>query len=336
MFTMRFDMRAPVFGAAPADLYETALEMAAWGEANGCMAVQVSEHHRSSDGYLPSPLILASAIAARTRTLPIQVAALVLPLHDPVDIAEQMVVLDLVSRGRVSYVMVVGYVPAEYAMFGRDMKGRGKRIEECLDVIQAAFRGEEFEYEGRPVHVTPAPFTPGGPFLFMGGGSAVVARRAARYGMGVLAMGGNPELESIYLDACKEYGKTPGMFIDPEPGQPNSAFVARDPDAAWKEWGPHLLHDAMGYAEWMGDDIESATKSQSMTVEALRAEEGNYRIFSPEEAIAEIETRGRIQMQPLCGGLPPEMAWESLKTLVSDVLPNVKSSTGRIPPTAST
>lgn len=324
MFTMRFDMRAPAFGAKPADLYSAALEMSAWGQANGCMAIQVSEHHRSSDGYLPSPMILASAIAARTETIPIQVAALVLPLHDPVDIAEQMVVLDLVSKGRVSYVMAVGYVAAEYAMFGREMKGRGRRIEECLDVLQAAFRGEEFEYEGRPVRVTPSPFTEGGPFMFMGGGSPVVARRAARYGMGVLAMGGNPELRSIYLEACEEHGKPPGLFIDPEPGQPNSAFVARDPDLAWEKWGPHLLHDAMAYAEWMGDDIDSATKSGSLTIEGLRAEKGNYQIFSPEEAIAEIEARGRIQLQPLCGGLPPEYAWESLETIAGDVIPNVK------------
>jgi alkanesulfonate monooxygenase SsuD/methylene tetrahydromethanopterin reductase-like flavin-dependent oxidoreductase (luciferase family) len=324
MFTMRFDMRAPTSGAKPADLYETALEMSAWGEENGCMAIQVSEHHRSSDGYLPSPMILASAIAARTKTIPIQVAALILPLHDPVDIAEQMVVLDLVSKGRVSFVMAVGYVAAEYAMFGQEMKGRGRRIEKCLDVLQAAFRGDEFEYEGRPVRVTPAPFTEGGPFMFMGGGSPVVARRAARYGMGLLAMGGNPELRSIYLEACEEYGKTPGLFIDPEPGQPNSAFVARDPDAAWEKWGPHLLHDAMAYAEWMGDDIDSATKSKSLTIEGLRAEKGNYQIFSPEEAIAEIEARGRIQLQPLCGGLPPEYAWESLETIVRDVLPKVK------------
>ena len=325
MFTMRFDMRAPAMGAAAPDLYAAAIEMASWGEEKGCMAVQVSEHHRSRDGYLPAPLILASALAARTQTLPIQVAAMILPLHDPVEVAEQMAVLDLISKGRVSYVMAVGYVPAEYAMFGREMKGRGRRMEECLEVLKKAFAGEEFEYEGRPVKITPQPMTPGGPFLFMGGGAPAVARRAARFGMGVLAMGGNPDLEQIYLDACKEYGTTPGMFIDPPLDQPNSAFVARDPDAAWAKWGPHLLHDAMAYAEWMGDSIESSTKSGAMTVESLRAENGNYRIFSVDEAIAEIETRGRIQMQPLCGGLPPEFAWESLETLVSDVLPRVKS-----------
>ena len=76
MFTMRFDMRAPAeLGASPSDLYRAALEMAEWGERRGCLAIQLSEHHGASDGYLPAPLVLASAIAARTARTPIQVAA---------------------------------------------------------------------------------------------------------------------------------------------------------------------------------------------------------------------------------------------------------------------
>src|SRR5512134_3843091 len=150
---MRFDMRAPEGGAPPAELYRAALEMAEWGEANGCLAVQVSEHHGSPDGYLPSPLVLASALAARTRKLPIQVAALLLPLHDPIELAEQMAVLDLVSGGRVSYVLAVGYREEEYVMLGRDFRGRGRRMDACLEALRRAFSGETFEFEGRQVHV---------------------------------------------------------------------------------------------------------------------------------------------------------------------------------------
>src|SRR4030095_1327681 len=91
VFMLRFDMRAPAHGAPAAALYPAAVEMAAWGERNGCLAVAISEHHESPDGYLPAPLLLASAIAARTQRIPIQVAALTLPLHDPVELAEQMV-----------------------------------------------------------------------------------------------------------------------------------------------------------------------------------------------------------------------------------------------------
>ena len=102
-----------------------------------------------------------------------------------------------------------------------------------------------------------------------------------------------------------------------------SAFVARDPDEAWAKWGPHLLHDAQAYAEWMGDDIESATKSIASSVEALRAEKGNYQILSVDEAVAEIERSGVLMTQPLCGGMPIDYAWESLETIARDVLPRV-------------
>lgn len=324
MFTMRFDMRAPEIGAPRAELYRAALEMAEWGEQHGCVGLQVCEHHRSADGYLPAPLILASAFAARTQKTPIQVAALILPLHDPVEMAEQMAVLDLVSGGRVSYVVAIGYVPAEYAMFGREMKGRGQRLEESVRVMQRLWRGEEFEYEGRRVKVTPLPHTPGGPFLMLGGGVPATAKRAARLGLGVLAMGGDPEFEQRYQAACRAEGREPGLCINPKPGVPLSVFVSRDPDTAWKKWGPHLLHDARAYAEWMGDDIESATKSLAPDVDALRAENGNYRIVTPDEAVALIRENGTLMLQPLCGGMPPEYAWESLETLARDVLPRVE------------
>jgi len=323
MYTMRFDMRAPDFGAPRADLYKAAVEMAAWAESRGCAALQVCEHHRSKDGYLPAPMILASAIAARTTTLPIQVAALIVPLHDPVALAEQMSVLDLVSAGRVSYVVAIGYVPAEYDMFGRDMKGRGRRLEESVRVMQRLWRGEEFEYEGRRVKVTPLPHSPGGPILSMGGGVAASARRAARLGLGMVAMGTDPNLETVYREACEAEGVEPGMCLNPTSGAPMSAFVARDPDAAWERWGPHLLHDAQAYAEWMGDDIEAATKSIASSVEELRAEKGNYQILSVDEAVQEIRARGVLMTQPLCGGMPIDYAWESLETIVQDVLPQI-------------
>src|SRR5688572_19220635 len=204
MFTLRFDMRAKDGPASAADLYAAAIEMAVWGEANGAAATIVSEHHASPDGYLPAPLVLASALAARTTRLPIQVGALLVPLHDPVSLAEQMAVLDLISRGRVSYVVAVGYRPEEYAMFGRDFRGRGRRMEESLAAMRRAWSGEPFRYDGRPVCVTPRPATPGGPTLFMGGNSPAAVRRAARFGMGMLTQGGDPALEQIYKSACAE------------------------------------------------------------------------------------------------------------------------------------
>ena len=128
MFTLRFDMRLRDGDASAPALYRAALEMAAWGEQHGAALAMISEHHASTDGYLPAPFVLASAMAARTTRLPIQIAALLVPLHDPIELAEQMAVLDIVSGGRVSYICALGYRPEEYAMFGRDIKQRGRRM----------------------------------------------------------------------------------------------------------------------------------------------------------------------------------------------------------------
>ena len=160
---MRFDMRAPETGAPAADLYKAAIEMASWAETRGGLATVICEHHSADDGYLPAPLTLASAMAARTTTMMINVAVVLLPLHDPVPLAEEMCVLDIISGGRVSYVAAVGYRPVEYEMFGIDYHRRGKIADEKLSILLKAKTGEPFEHDGRRIHVTPPPLTPGGP-----------------------------------------------------------------------------------------------------------------------------------------------------------------------------
>ena len=135
MFVMRFDMRAPRPDSDPVDLYATALEMCEWSEEKGCAAVVLCEHHGSPDGYLPSPLILGSAIAARTRQMAIIIAAAILPFHDPIRLIEDLNVLDLISRGRVSCVCALGYRPEEYEHFGINMAERGKIADEKLRLL---------------------------------------------------------------------------------------------------------------------------------------------------------------------------------------------------------
>ncbi len=323
MFTLRFDMRAPASGAPIQQLYAAALDMASWAEAHGCLQLLVSEHHGSSDGYLPAPFVLASALAGRTRTVGIQVAALLVPLHDPIELAEQMAVLDILSGGRVSYVCALGYRAEEYAMFGRDMRQRGRRMDACLEAMKRAWSGERFAYEGRPVQVTPLPLTPGGPALMMGGSSPAAIRRAARFGMGMLTQGGPPELEQLYREACQEAGTAPGVFFNPPPDTPTSVYVAEDVDAAWKEVGPYMLHDARMYGEWAAG-ATAASGSLAKSVADLRAENANYRILDPAEAVALAKTGLPLLLQPLVGGLPPELAWRSLELVANEVLPGLR------------
>jgi alkanesulfonate monooxygenase SsuD/methylene tetrahydromethanopterin reductase-like flavin-dependent oxidoreductase (luciferase family) len=158
----------------------------------------------------------------------------------------------------------------------------------------------------------------------MGGNAPEAVRRAARLGMGMLTMGGNPELDAIYRAACEQYGTQPQLFVNPVGDSPSTCFVARDVERAWREIGPYMLHDAAMYASWL-QQMGSITKSTALTVEALRAEAGNYRILTPDEAAERIRKHGLLMLQPLCGGLPPALAWQSLELLASDVLPRLRN-----------
>jgi alkanesulfonate monooxygenase SsuD/methylene tetrahydromethanopterin reductase-like flavin-dependent oxidoreductase (luciferase family) len=321
MFMMRFDMRAPAWGGSAPDLYAAAIEMAAWGESRGALAAVVCEHHAMSDGYLPSPLILATALAARTTTLPITVAVVVLPLYQPIRLAEDMAVLDIISRGRVSYVAAIGYVPHEYEQHGVDFHRRGRIADEALALLLKAKSGEPFEHEGRRVHVTPSPLTPGGPQVAWGGGSVAAATRAGRNGLSFIAQGGDPSLAQVYEEASRASGHEPGFCMIPPIDTATTVFVADDLDRAWDELGRYLLHDVTSYASINVGNTHTASISTARTVEELRQEDRTHRIVTMEEAVAMVRSGAPLSLQPLVGGVPPEIAWPYFRTVTDDVMP---------------
>jgi alkanesulfonate monooxygenase SsuD/methylene tetrahydromethanopterin reductase-like flavin-dependent oxidoreductase (luciferase family) len=323
MFTMRFDMRAPHFGAPTTDLYRAALEMSAFAESRGALAAVVSEHHGMDDGYLSAPMLLAGAIAARTSTLPIMTAALVLPLYNPVRLAEDMVVLDVISGGRVSHVLAVGYVEHEFEQLGADFHNRGSLVDEALEVLLRARTGEPFEHDGRRIHVTPAPVTPGGPSVAWGGGSAPAARRAGRFGLDFFAQGGGAELQDVYRGAAVAAGHEPGTCFVPPSDTATTVFVAEDVELAWEEVGPHLLHDATAYAALNPGNTTTASLSAAKSIDELRAEDRSHRIVTVEQAVAMVASSQVLQLQPLVGGLPPEVAWRYLCTFTDEVVPRL-------------
>lgn len=322
MFVMRFDLRAPAFGAPVADLYAAALDMGAWGEGHGFSAVVVSEHHAADDGYLPSPLVVASAMAARTKQIAISVAALLVPLYDPVKLAEDIAVLDHVSRGRVSYVAGIGYRPAEYASLGRVFADRGRDIEAAIALMRRAWTGEPFEHEGRIIHVRPTPYTQPHPLLCYGGGSRAAARRAARLDMPFFPQLRSERLVAEYQAERERLGLATGIVISPGAG-PLNVFVSEDPDRTWSEIGEHLLHDARSYAQWQIDaNMDSAALDTATSVDELRAN-GVYAVVTPEECVALVRANGSLALHPLCGGIPPELAWQSLELIAAKVQPEL-------------
>ena len=324
LFIARYDLRRPAFAKTPREeLYAAALDQAAYCDEKGFDTLVLSEHHGVDDGYLPSPLVMAAAFAARTTQIRITIAALLVPLYDPLRLAEDIAVLDHLSRGRVGYVFGLGYRPEEYAMLDKAWKTRGKDIESAIESLLAAWTGEPFVYQGRTVQVTPAPLSRPHPMSFYGGVSEIAAKRAARLGLDFFPQVHDTALAELYRDECRALGREPGHVMLPSTG-PGTIYCAEDPDAFWDRYGEHLLHEARVYDSWQGDHT-SAVRDSSASVEEMR-KAGIYAVFTPDELIARVrsgEVRS-VTTHPLCGGLPPEGAWESLRLLAEVVMPAVR------------
>lgn len=320
MFAVRYDMRCPAWSSTtPEALYATAVEQAAFVDRHGLGLVVVSEHHASPDGYLPSPLLMASAVAAVTTSTHISLAALLPTLYDPVRLAEDVAVLDLLSGGRISLTLGLGYRPEEYDLLGVPWAGRGRRLDEWIEVLLRAWSGERFEWEGRTVELRPLPVQRPHPLVLVGGSSPAAARRAARFGLGFLPTNDEPALRDAYLAECERLGHPPGIVVSP--AGPAMVHVADDPDRAWAEVGAHLLHDAQVYDSWQTDGQRTLVTGGAVdSVESLRAD-GRYRIVTPEECAELVRTLGSLVLHPLIGGMPPELSWPSLQLVVDRVRP---------------
>ena len=303
--------------------YKAGIDMAEWADRLGFMSVTHEEHHGAPNGWSPSPLVTAGAVLARTKNVGVSISALLVPLHDPLRIAEDIAVLDLLSGGRLSVIAGIGYRPSEYAAHGKDWANRGKLMDECIDTMLKAWTGEPFAYRGTTVQVTPKPVSKPMPPFMLGGTSKPAARRAARFKLPIFFAAPMPELMAYYYEQCQEQG-WPGFAMMPEAGFCHQ-FIVEDPDKAWAELGHHLFHEASTYASWQTPDIKSAVHSHAASVDELRAE-GMYRFVTPDEIVAEAKAAGAaysFNLHPMCGGMPIDKAWESLQLYEDKVLPRL-------------
>jgi alkanesulfonate monooxygenase SsuD/methylene tetrahydromethanopterin reductase-like flavin-dependent oxidoreductase (luciferase family) len=317
VLTLRFDMRVPDWAGPAEGHYAAVSDMCEWAETRGAALAVLSEHHGADDGHLPTPLILASAVAARTHQMAILLAAVPLPLWDPVRLAEEISVLDLISAGRVSYAFGVGHREEEYTHFGVEMAARGRLADEYLGVLIALLRGEPVDFRGRRVRVTPRCASPDGPPILIAGGSKAAVRRAAAHGLGFISQIDRPELKSYYEAQCRRLGTVPGFVQFPVSDAPTVVFVADDVDQAWEQLGPHLLHDAAMAAAYRHGDDSVASITGAQTVAELRVVRGPYRILTPAVATEFVRAGTSLPLHPLCGGIDPEVAWRYLRTAVA-------------------
>ncbi|HEY3701189.1 MAG TPA: LLM class flavin-dependent oxidoreductase [Acidimicrobiales bacterium] len=322
MFQLRFDLRVPPFATTTHDqLYREAMDMVGWADDRGFMGIVLSEHHGVDDGYMSSPLTLAAGMLGRTRNLMCTIAALLVPYHDPLRLAEEVACVDLLSGGnRLVLIIGLGYRESEFEMFGKDRSRRGRLVEEALDTMLRAWSGEPFEYQGRTVRVTPRPVTRPHPTMMIGGSAEISARRAARFHLPFMPPLADDDLARAYYEEAERVGYgSPFVMM---PSGPGGVIVSDDPERVWRQIGQHALYDAQTYASWQYADQRSSWSVEAEDVAGVRAS-GQYQVVTPGDCVKLVREHASVTLHPLVGGIDPAIGWESLQLVADKVMPEL-------------
>jgi probable F420-dependent oxidoreductase len=175
------------FGFIPIEggqFYDEALAEVVHAEALGFDSVWMEEHHSVKDHYWPSPLTVLAGFATRTSRLVLGTDIVVFPFYHPVRLAEDVALLDIMSRGRFVFGTAIGYKPDEFALYDTPLEKRGARFAEGLRLIKALWTQETVTFQGnyytvKNVRLEPKPLTRPHPPVWIGGWGKLTLQRAA-------------------------------------------------------------------------------------------------------------------------------------------------------------
>lgn len=321
-------------GRTVADDYADTLALARLAEGAGFDSLWVSEHHGAADGYLPSLMVMLSAVAAVTQRLTLGTAVVLAPFQHPLRFAEDCAVVDQISRGRLLVGLGIGWRKREFEAFGIPMAERVGRMTELVRVCRAAWDQEQFSFHGKhfrfeDVVVTPKPFhrVP----IMLGGSVAAAAARAGRVGDGFI---GTPKND---LNAFRRQVAVFDDAVRARGGEPSSMPIGFHVDAWISEDGGlsdtvrrAMSHMLGTYALWREQDNGApASKTADVDESALRARS----IVGTSEDVA-AQLRPWIEAFPdrdlhvivrfYYPGMTAPEATDAVRAFASDVIPTLQ------------
>jgi phthiocerol/phenolphthiocerol synthesis type-I polyketide synthase D len=212
---------APTHG----DKYRLVLESTKRADQYNFSSVWIPERHFTKDGYLyPNPAILSAALARETRQIQLRAGSVVIPLHNPILVAEEWAMVDNLSGGRVGIAFASGWHPTDFALKPENYERRNEALQEGIETVRKLWRGETIKVVGgdgkeAEIRTYPPPIQKELPFWVTAAGNPRTFAKAGAMGANLLTHMYNqsiPELAEkirLYRDARAEHG------YDPETGQ---------------------------------------------------------------------------------------------------------------------
>ena len=260
-------------------------------ESVGFDSIQVPERHMRTECLFPTPLQLLTALAMKTDRVKLATHTLVLTLYHPMQVAEQVAMIDLLSHGRMILTVAMGYHDDYWRMFGSSRLHRKDRFVEGVEILRLAFAGGEFSYDGvhfplDRVQLTPPTYQPGGPELWLGGHFEKAIERAGKYGD---AWCGDPFpiIPDVWWPRIEMYRETAEAN-----GNPSKVVILREgwiaptrEEALKVVAENHVLEQRFYYRQGIFPASEQFPSESSLTAEALAE---HMLLGSPEDCVEQL------------------------------------------------
>ncbi|MCD9155080.1 LLM class flavin-dependent oxidoreductase [Aeromicrobium duanguangcaii] len=300
----------------------------------GWDSVHAGQHYLSTTMSHIQPLPYLGRLAAEAGDMQVGIGILLLPLQNPVDVAENFASLDVVTRGRLIFGVGMGYREPEYEAFGVDPSTKVRRFTENLDIILRLWAGEEVttdlpwcRLDGARLNLPPVqqPRPP----VWMAANGDVAVRRAARLADAWMI---NPHAAlptvSRQVDLYRQEQRDAGRDDTQSLPLMREIFCAKDRRTAVERAAPYISQKYRAYAQWGQDQMMPEKESFAIPYEELAAE--RFIVGSPEDCIEALRPWCRLGVDHLVlrthwAGLPVEDALESIRLLATEVIPALES-----------
>jgi alkanesulfonate monooxygenase SsuD/methylene tetrahydromethanopterin reductase-like flavin-dependent oxidoreductase (luciferase family) len=317
--------------------FAESIEQMELAERYGFDTVLISEHHLVDNGYFPAPFVTLGAAAMKTSKLRLGSGIIILPLYDPLHVAEHGAVLDVISNGRFTLGVGQGYRQEEFDAFKISLKQRPGRTREGIEAIRALwtqpvanYKGKYFNYEN--VMLRPQPKQKPGPPIWVAAKIKPAVELTAQVGETWFADPITPltvmkQRMVDYKAVLKNKGKPTSGFDFP---LMREVYCAESDEKAWAEAREPILYIYKEYLMWghfQDEDGNPVAPGDERALELLRK---RLIVGSPETCVREcLKYQQELGVTNILArmkfpGLPHDQVLNSIRLWAEKVMPFIQ------------